>query len=541
MPVQKLWGERSVAGVVGLLKRVAEIAVAAALYLVIGNLSLRLASLHPNTSPIWPTAGFALACLLVRGYRLAPAILLGSFAVNITTPVSALTSFAIAAGNTLEAMVTAVLIEEWARGRNVFERPVDVGKIVVCCFAPGAALSALIGVASLYLGGYAVPFDFRALWTTWWVGDSAGMLVVTPALVLWARDWREFLQPGEAQRSGVLYVVTIFIGMIAFSALLEQTPARTALAFLAVLPLMWAAVRRNPRDTATVALLLCAFAVWGTARHGGPFLRNDLNESFLLLVAFMIASTAPSLALSAEVVEQKRQKKHVDFVLRELSHRSKNLLAVVQSMASQVARRSNGFDSFYAGYTRRLQALAEIHDALVEGDWHGADIRDLVAKQMRPFDGGIGNSILANGPPLILNPQAAEQIGLALHELGTNAVKHGSLSVAGGTVDIRWEIKRDGSGEPQFCFSWEESGGPVVSEPERSGFGRLLLTRVVPETLRGQATFDFKPAGVRFALLAPAAYVLPIIKGVTAMAIHRLSEISAHELAEHQGRQRMTA
>src|SRR5262249_11691699 len=163
-----------------------------------------------------------------------------------------------------------------------------------------------------------------------------------------------------------------------------------------------------------------------------------------------------SLALSAEVIEQKRQKAQVDFVLRELSHRSKNLLAIVQSMAAQVARRSNGFESFYRGYTARLRALAEVHDLLIDGDWRGADIRALVRKQMKPFNDGTGASIIADGPALVLNPRAAEQIGLALHELGTNAVKHGALSMRGGMVRIVWDLERHESGAPQFRLTWKE-------------------------------------------------------------------------------------
>src|SRR6185503_16620348 len=149
-----------------------------------------------------------------------------------------------------------------------------------------------------------------------------------------------------------LYGATILIGLLAFSPLLDQTPSRTAMAFLAALPLIWAAVRRNPRDTATTALLLSGFAVWGTMMYGGPFVRSNLNESFLLLLAFMITATAPSLALSADVVTNKRQQEHVQFVLHELSHRSKNLLAMVLSMANQVARRSSSFEAFYAGFSR---------------------------------------------------------------------------------------------------------------------------------------------------------------------------------------------
>jgi hypothetical protein len=175
-------------------------------------------------------------------------------------------------------------------------------------------------------------------------------------------------------QSCLIYAATIAVGLLAFSPLLEQSPTRSSFAFLAILPLLWAALRRNQRDTATTALLLSCFAVWGTMSSEGPFVRSNLNESFLLLLTFMISVSVPSLALSADVSVRQRHEEHVNFVMRELSHRSKNILSVVQSMAMQVARQSDSFEDFLAGYSSRLCAFAETHDLLINGDWRGADI-----------------------------------------------------------------------------------------------------------------------------------------------------------------------
>src|SRR5262249_27249166 len=156
------------------------------------------------------------------------------------------------------------------------------------------------------------------------------------------------LERRELIQSCLIYTATIAVGLVAFSPLLEQSPSRSSLAFLAILPLMWAALRRNQRDTTTVALLLSCFSVWATILNAGPFVRGSLNESILLLLAFMISVSVPSLALSAEV-SVRRHQEHVNFVMHELSHRSKNLLSIVQSMANQVARQTNSLDDFYAG------------------------------------------------------------------------------------------------------------------------------------------------------------------------------------------------
>src|SRR5881296_3311202 len=132
-------------------------------------------------------------------------------------------------------------------------------------------------------------------------GYLAGALVITPAIVLWGTTPRRWLERRELIQSCLIYAATIAVGLVAFSPLLEQSPTRSSLGFLAIFPLMWAALRRNQRDTATTALLLSCFAVWGTMSSAGPFVRSSLNESFLLLLAFMISVSVPSLALSADV------------------------------------------------------------------------------------------------------------------------------------------------------------------------------------------------------------------------------------------------
>src|SRR5215813_1398752 len=275
------------------------------------------------------------------------------------------------------------------------------------------------------------------------MGDVAGALVITPAIVLWGTTPLRCLERQELLQSCLTYAATIAVGLVAFSPLLEQSPTRNSLAFLAILPLMWAALRRNQRDTATTALILACFAVWGTASDGGPFARSNLNDSFLLLLAFMISISVPSLALSADVATRKRHENHLEFVMHELSHRSKNLLAVVQSMARQVARQAKNLKDFDAAFFTRLSAFADTHDLLVTRGWRGTDICELIRTQLLPFVEPNEGRLTSEGPDLILTPKAAEQIGLALHELGTNAAKHGALSVPAGTVKIQWELKKD--------------------------------------------------------------------------------------------------
>ena len=283
-----------------------ELLSVAIVYFISARAGLALASVHPNATPIWPATGIALAAVMLRGYRVCPAIFLAAFLVNATTAGSVFTSFAIAVGNTLESAVGGYLIRRWSGGLGTFDTAGNVTRFSLFSLLC-ATISAAIGVASLTLAGYASPMRFASIWMTWWLGDCAGALVITPVVVLWAVNRGELSTRRELLEAGSVFVVASAVGLIAFTPVLEQAVSRSPLGFLAVLPLTWAALRRGQRDTATVTFILSFFAVWGASLGGGPFERpNELNASFLLLVMFMISTAIPSLALSADVALRKR-------------------------------------------------------------------------------------------------------------------------------------------------------------------------------------------------------------------------------------------
>src|SRR5262249_50766853 len=190
-------------------------------------------------------------------------------------------------------------------------------------------IGATMGVGSLVLAGFADPAKFSSIWLTWWLGDVGGQLLVTPFLVLWAKSSLKEMGRAELQRLGLLFGATIIIGIVAFSPLLQQTTARSPLGFVAIGPLLWAALRHNQRDTATVALMLSAFAIWGTLSDGGPFARPNLNDSFLLTIAFVISTAVPSLVLSADVAGRRlSEERHHALVERSSEVKLAGILAI---------------------------------------------------------------------------------------------------------------------------------------------------------------------------------------------------------------------
>src|SRR2546429_4319833 len=198
-----------------LLKYLFEFLGIAITYLAVAKLSLALASVHPSATPIWPPTGFALAAVLLLGYRIWPAIFLAAFIANATTAGSTYTSLAIATGNTLESLVGAYLINRWSDGVGTFDTPTGVAKFALICFVPSTMISATLGVVSLSLSGYADWADFASIWMTWWMGDLAGALVIAPVILLWTTSF----PPGhqEWMQSCAVFSAVIVVGLIAFS------------------------------------------------------------------------------------------------------------------------------------------------------------------------------------------------------------------------------------------------------------------------------------------------------------------------------------
>jgi len=208
-------------------------------------------------------------------------------------------------------------------------------------------------------------------------------------------------------------------------------------------------------------------------------------------------------SVAVEITERKEAENQLRMLLRELTHRSKNLLAVIQAIARQTASRTKTIDDFLDRFGARLVAIGCSQDLLVADNWQGASLRTLVEQQLNIYADRLGGQIVIDGEDVMLKPEAVQNLGLALHELATNAQKYGALSSDCGRVRIHW----------QFCdaaklkLTWEEQGGPPVSAPERSGFGRAMIESVVGKALEGEVKLSFTAKGVHCVIVIPEAQV----------------------------------
>ena len=205
------------------------------------------------------------------------------------------------------------------------------------------------------------------------------------------------------------------------------------------------------------------------------------------------------LSVSRDITQMHAGEERYRLLAAELNHRIKNLLAMVSGIVNQSLRgQDEPLDMVKRRLSDRLQALAAAQDVLMMASRHGADLRQLVEVVLAPHRSG--ERLAIDGPSVTLSSKCALAMALALHELGTNAVKYGALSQDGGHVDVSW---RDEGGE--FHFRWQERGGPPVTAPQRRGFGSQMIEKVLGSYLGGAAQLDFAPEGVALSLDAPTA------------------------------------
>jgi PAS domain S-box-containing protein len=202
-----------------------------------------------------------------------------------------------------------------------------------------------------------------------------------------------------------------------------------------------------------------------------------------------------------DVTESGAYEERIQLLMRESHHRTRNILGLVQAVARQTAARDP--EQFVESFTERIQALAANHDLLVKSQWQGADVEDVVRVQLAHFADLVGSRIAVHGPRLRLNAAAAQAVGLAVHELATNASKYGALSTGGGCVEVDWR-----SDARSFAIRWTERGGPPVRPPDRRGFGSTVIELMAKRAVGGEVEVDYAPSGFGWHLTCPAANAL---------------------------------
>jgi len=294
----------------------------------------------------------------------------------------------------------------------------------------------------------------------------------------------------RSERSGWYVSATVPLSLVAEPRLRGYSFAGlllgTAIVLGWTLAYLFARLMAWPLDEATRAA-----ASLGQGNNVRP-MGTALVEANLLIET--LAKASNELSSRAE---------HANFLMRELAHRAKNQLAVIKGMALQTSRHSASVNDFIAQFDRRIQGLSQSQDLLLRQNWRGAWLQELVHAHLEPF--GADDRVVIGGPKIFLSATAVQNVGFALHELATNAVKYGSLSGSTGHVEINWTVSEEGC----VVLNWVEQGGPSGTGSIKEGFGHRVITDLVPRALNGSSKLEFALQGVRWRLEIPVNHILP--------------------------------
>jgi PAS domain S-box-containing protein len=205
--------------------------------------------------------------------------------------------------------------------------------------------------------------------------------------------------------------------------------------------------------------------------------------------------------IARDISSSKESERRIRLLMREVNHRVKNQYSVIISMIRETSKLTSTPEAFLAQVRERITALSESHDLLVNAEWRGATVGELVRAQLKAF--AVQSRVSMTGPAVLLQPNAVQYLGIAFHELATNSAKYGALSHPGGQVEIEWDVTIAADGADTFRLIWRELGGPIVDATARRGFGTVVLKRVAPQALGGSGQLEFDKQGVIWTLEAP--------------------------------------
>jgi PAS domain S-box-containing protein len=358
------------ASVPSLSVRAFGIALLTAIYFVAGKAGLSLAVVNASASAIWPPTGVAVAALLLFGRWLWPGIAIGAFAVNVTTTAAVLPSLVVAAGNTMEAVIAAVLVTRYANGTRVFERSRDVFLFAIAAGLIAPIVSASFGAGVLAASGLEGSASFRVVWGTWWLGDALGAVLYAPALILLWTDRRP-RPPREIFETIIVGLSLAAVSWLVFGrtgAGLSNYP----LGFLCIPLALWPAFRLGQRETAFAAVLLSVMAVWGTIERSGPYGPEAPNRGLLLAQTFAGVVGITTASMAALVAERRRLYEQLE---RRVLERTEQLRQANQELHVEIGAREQVQGALRSSEGRLLEAQALAHLGSWEWDIGGSVVR----------------------------------------------------------------------------------------------------------------------------------------------------------------------
>ena len=513
--------KRYVAAAAGAVMILREAFILATVYFLTAQLGLLLLAQPSKVAVFWPASGIAAGYLIVSGRRaysaLVIGVVIGTAVANLLGDRSFITSILSGFCNAGEAILVAWLLDRWFGPAFGFG---DLRRVLGFFAAAGlaAAASALGGAATMTMFHTSAPF--WEVWRTWFLSDGVGIVVVAPFVVGLVQLWRELPRRGELIEGGAA------LGLLVVSSwYILSHPTTSWVSFspgALVLPiLLWLAARCHPALTIAGAFVVSSAAIcatiFGLGRFGDaaiPVLervkgaqvgRDDgdcLHSGSGCVVRERRQSEfALKMALNGAKLAEDQQR----ILVSELDHRVKNVLATVSAVAAQTLDASPSMEHFVAALDGRIRSMAATHELLSTRNWQGIPLVELIQREFSPYANGKNTKF--DGPEVTLTADAGQAIAMVFHELVTNAAKHGALSARKGSVSVEWHWLLNGKAHDRLVIEWQETGGPVVDAPNKSGYGTSVIGELIPYELGGTVDFELTADGARCKFEIPGKWL----------------------------------
>lgn len=469
----------------------------------------------------WPPNGIYVAALLLADWRRWYVWIAAAACAELTgnliwfhNSIPSATAYILI--NACEATFCAAVLKSFFPSPATLRTLEQALALTVTVLVAAAVGGTIAGALDWYIG----KRPFGVTFEHWWVGDGAGMLLALPLALAAAEQWdgRPRLSLAEA---GEALAIALTLSALCYFALAQSW----AVLFVLMPPLLWAALRFEFVGGLLAVLLLAVQIGLMTLHQVGSIGLGLSERQTHVVMQFFLATASVKVIIVAAIARQRRETmaalkslneqlearvaertSQVQLLMREVNHRSKNLLMLVQALARQTA--ASGAADFQKRFESRLHSLAASQDLLVKSEWTSVPVEELVRSQLAHLGRDVETRFKISGPPIHLTAASAQTIGMALHELSTNAIKYGALSNSTGRIDLTWGTGQRDDGTPTFHMAWREHGGPASTPPERRGFGTVVIGDMVRLGLGGIVTKEFRAEGLVWTVEAPQETVL---------------------------------
>ncbi len=464
-------------------------------YFFAAKLSLALPAEADGVARFWPAAGVSSGVLIAFGpdarLPVASSVIVATIVANVTGDRSLWCATAFAFCNAGEALLTAWLIERYFGTSFNLDRLHNVLGLV------GAAV---VATAASGIGGTAAHKLFHSpmapagtTWLHWFASDIVGIITVAPLIIGLMEAVRE-PPPRNEIVEGVVALL-VLTAMTVIIVLLPPEPWKTVRPIALLFPiLLWLAVRCRPGFAAAAVFIVSLAIIWAITFGGSHFriLAIPIGDRITGAQAAVLIVALCEYLLAALLAERRQAEARQNLLIAELDHRVKNVLARVAAVVGHTRRRSGTTDEFVNALDGRIQSIAAAHALLSQSRWSGVGLTDLIDHQLAPYTTDTNTAI--RGPNVMLTSAQTQAVAMVIHELATNAAKHGALSGTDGKVSVSWDCA-DSDQAAILTITWREIGGSPIKAPVQSGYGLGLIRDLIPHELGGTIDLTFPSDG----------------------------------------------